>query len=98
MGFISFDPPDRHFRRAFEIKPDFRQDFNWTASPSGGEVAIAESYTENAGIKVYSIDGSLKQEVKVKGFNHLTAIDWAADGRRWFSDSGFSKWILRAGN
>jgi WD40 repeat protein len=84
MGFLSFDPPEPHFRRVFEIEPDFGQDVNWTVSPSGVEVAITESYTENAAIKVYSINGSLEYEAKVKGYNRLTAIDWAPDGHSWF--------------
>ncbi|MFZ0593917.1 MAG: protein kinase [Bryobacteraceae bacterium] len=82
--FSGFDLPDRTVHRLFELQPNPGQGMSWTLSPNGTEIAMLRNYPESAEIDVYNLKGELVREVKVKGFNRLLSVDWAADNRSWF--------------
>jgi serine/threonine protein kinase len=60
--------------------------FQWDLSPDGTRICIIKN--AQAPIEILSLRGQATQTIHVKGWNNLESLDWAADGKGFFSSNG----------
>jgi Tol biopolymer transport system component len=56
----------------------------WNISPDGLRIAMLQSNLHNGSIQIRSLNGKVEREFRVRGWNELKYIDWAADGKSLF--------------
>jgi hypothetical protein len=59
--------------------------YNWDLSPDGSRVAIENVEDHEGHVRILPIGGGAAQEIKVKGWGPLRSLDWAADGKSFFT-------------
>jgi Tol biopolymer transport system component len=62
-------------------------DYHWDLSPDGSHLAILNAADHEADIRILPIAGGTGQDVKVKGWDALHSLDWAADGKGFFAST-----------
>jgi serine/threonine protein kinase len=85
LVFSAFDPVKGRGRELAKFSTDANFDYWWDLSPDGTRLAILRS--REGRIQVLSLNGRPPQEIRVKGWNTLTTVSWAADGKRLFASS-----------
>ena len=61
--------------------------WNWSLSPDGKLFAAVKYSTEQSTVQLVPVSGGPRREIKVKEWNAITSIDWAADSRGFFISS-----------
>jgi Tol biopolymer transport system component len=61
--------------------------WNWSLSPDGTLIAAVAFAINDSRIRLLSVTGAPAREIIVKGWNSLTTVDWAADGKDLFVTS-----------
>jgi serine/threonine protein kinase len=85
LVFTAFDPVNGRGRKLVELKTDAIAAYWWDLSPDGTRIAILKS--REGRIQILSLNGRAPQEITVKGWNTLTTVTWAADGKGLFASS-----------
>jgi serine/threonine protein kinase/dipeptidyl aminopeptidase/acylaminoacyl peptidase len=85
ISFEAFDPVKGQGRELAKLKTDARADYWWDLSPDGTRIAILKS--REGRIQILSLHGRAPQQITVKGWNTLTTVSWAADGKGLFVSS-----------
>jgi Tol biopolymer transport system component len=60
---------------------------NWSLSPDGNSIAAVTFGASDSRIHLISLSGRPTREIAVNGWNSLTSLDWAADGKGFFVSS-----------
>lgn len=97
LTFFSFDPLRGSGPQVFQIKDDHPQMYNWSLSPDGRTLAIANSkrHDEDPRIHLVSLEGKPDQWLTLKGFPGIEFLDWAADSKNlWASTPGDKENVL----
>ena len=84
LVFTAFDPVKGRGRELAKFNADATADW-WDLSPDGTRLAILKS--REGRIQILSLNGRPPQEITVKGWNTLTTVSWAADGKGLFASS-----------
>jgi len=93
--FSGFDP--MHGRGKELTRISLRQpnpSFAWGLSPDGSRLAIAQYDKHEGRIQILSLAGGEAREVNVKGWNSLSDLYWAADGKGLFVSMNTTRPIL----
>ena len=61
----------------------------WDLSPDGTRIAFCKS--RDGSIYIFSLKSRTTQEVKVKGWDSLQSLDWAADGKGFFVSNSLQR-------
>ena len=81
--FTAFDPPKGRgaelARIALNTEP---RKFHWDLSPDGARICFNK--TAQSPIEVFSLLGRSTQTIRVKDWDNLESLDWAADGKGFF--------------
>jgi hypothetical protein len=56
-------------------------------SPDGTSIAVVTFSASDNRIRMISLKGQANREIRVKGWNSFTSVDWAADGKGFFVSS-----------
>ena len=83
--FTAFDPVKGRGRELAKFSTDAMAEYWWDLSPDGTRLAILKS--REGRIQILSLNGRPPQEIRVKGWNTLTTVFWAADGKGLFASS-----------
>ena len=71
--------------------------YNWAVSPDGTCIAVIDDWPkfEESQIHILFLNGHAPREIRVKDWNHLQRLFWAADGKGWFTSADTGKsWVL----
>jgi eukaryotic-like serine/threonine-protein kinase len=60
---------------------------DWSLSPDGTFIAAVTFSAGDSRIQMISLSGRPTREIAVKGWNSLTSLDWAAEGKGFFVSS-----------
>ena len=60
---------------------------DWSLSPDGTLIAAVTFTASGSQIQLISLSGRPTREIAVKGWNSLTSLDWAAEGKGFFVSS-----------
>ena len=80
LVFAALDPVKGRGRKLAELNTDPAADYKWDLSPDGARIAVLKRLEGR--IQILSLNGDPPRELRVKGWNRLGDLDWAADGRR----------------
>jgi Tol biopolymer transport system component len=83
--FTAFDALKGRGRQLAKFDSDATADYWWDLSPDGTRLAILKS--REGRIRIVSLGGRPPQEITVKGWNTLTTVAWAAEGKSLFVSS-----------
>ena len=61
--------------------------WNWSLSPDGSTIATLALSGADSEIHLLSLSGQAAGKIKVKGWDNLQSLDWAADGKGFFISS-----------
>jgi serine/threonine protein kinase len=70
----------------FDVDPSFDQTFSWDISPDGTRLAAARGM--DGYLQIRSVGNGTTQVIRVKGFNNIRTLTWAADGKGFLVSSG----------
>ncbi len=89
LTFFAYDPFKGKGNPVFEMNAEFPQLFNWTLSPDGNTLAVAEAKTDQKPrIRLVNLQKSEKRWLEIKG-PAIASFDWAADSKSlWASVQG----------
>jgi Tol biopolymer transport system component len=87
LAFIASDPVHGGQREVMTIDTDPAGIYSWDLSPDGSRVAIQNAGEHEGHIRVLPIGGGAAQDVRVKGWGALHALNWGADGEGFFASS-----------
>lgn len=88
---FSFDPLKGNGTQVYQVKDDLPQAYNWSLSPDGTTLAIANGKAgdEEPRIHLISLKSGADRWLQIQGWSGVGAIDWAADGKSlWASSAG----------
>jgi hypothetical protein len=80
--FTSLDPLKGRGHELTRLDVDPKGTYVWALSPDGTQIAALNSV--GGAIHILSLRGKVPQQVKVKGWNRLDSVAWAADGMGLF--------------
>jgi serine/threonine protein kinase len=83
--FTAFDPVKGRGRELARFNGDASSNYWWDLSPDGTRLAILKS--RDGRIQILSLNGPQPQDITVKGWNTLTTVSWAANGKGLFASS-----------
>jgi Tol biopolymer transport system component len=72
-------------RELAELETDATADYRWDLSPDGARLAILKH--REGRIQILSLNEQPLREITVKGWNRLTSVNWAADGKGLYVSS-----------
>jgi Tol biopolymer transport system component len=84
--FSAFEPTQETRRREL-TRVNLRQPvtgYYWDLSPDGSRLAFTQPDDPEGRIQILSLGGGVAREVNVKGWNGLSRLSWAADGKGLF--------------
>lgn len=88
VTFFTYDPFKGKGTQIFEVKDESPQWFNWSLSPDGTTLAIAQWKTEpDPWIRLVSLKDLGERRVEIKGYPGIAALDWAADSKSFWAAS-----------
>ena len=85
LVFTAFDPLKGRGHELAEFKTEAAGDYHWDLSRDGAHIAILKKLEGR--IQILSLNGSVPQEITVKGWNTLSSVVWTADGKGLFVSS-----------
>jgi eukaryotic-like serine/threonine-protein kinase len=85
LVFTAFDQVKGRGRELTRFNTEATADYWWDLSPDGTRLAIVKS--RDGRIRILSLNGRAPQEITVKGWNTLTTVTWAANGKGLFASS-----------
>jgi Tol biopolymer transport system component len=85
LFFYAFNPLLGKGRELARMDTDLVSFYNWSISPDGSLIAVLLPGEGDGRIRVLPTGGGDMREVTVKNAPNLTFIDWAADGKGWYS-------------
>jgi len=85
LVFTAVDPQSGRGRELTRFDMDVKGDYVWALSPDGNHIALLN--TVEGPIHILSFDGKAAQEVKVKGWNSLDSVAWAANGTSLYTSA-----------
>ncbi len=85
LVFADFDPVKGQGHELTELKTEASADYQWDLSPEGTRIAVLKG--GDSRIQILPLTNRAPQEITVKGWNFLTSVVWAADGKGLFVDS-----------
>jgi eukaryotic-like serine/threonine-protein kinase len=85
LVFTAFDPLKGRGRELTKFNTDAAADYWWDLSPDGTRIAMVKN--RDGRIHILPLNGGAPQEIPVKGWNTLTTVTWAANGKGLFASS-----------
>ena len=85
LVFTAFDAVKGRGRELAEFDTDAAFDYWWDLSPDGTRIAIVKN--RGGQVHLLSLTGRAPQDITVKGWETLTTVTWAADGKSLFVSS-----------
>lgn len=85
--FYAFDPLLGKGRELTRMNTGLASFYNWTVSRDGSSIAVVIPGEGDGHIRILPVGGGDMWDVIVKGWSNLQFIDWAADGKGWYSSS-----------
>jgi len=83
LVFSLFDSLSGNPREVAKVQPPG----DWSLSPDGTSIAAVTFNAGDSRIQLISLSGRPTREIAVKGWNSLTSLDWAAEGKGFFVSS-----------
>lgn len=81
----AFDPVEGKEQELTRIKlRQANQGYSWALSRDGSSLAFAEYDRREGRIQILPLAGGVAHEVNVKGWNSLSSLSWATDGKGLF--------------
>jgi Tol biopolymer transport system component len=87
LVFYAFDPVLGKGRELTRMNADLASFYNWTFSPDESSIAVVIPGEGDGRIRISPLGGGDPRDVIVQGWSNLHTIDWAADGKGWYSCS-----------
>jgi Tol biopolymer transport system component/DNA-binding winged helix-turn-helix (wHTH) protein len=89
LVFEEFDAKTGAKKELLRFKEPEWQYFNWSLSPDGRTLAMAKKMraSTEAEIRLVPTRGSPQRVLKVKDWAHIATLDWAADGKSFWSSA-----------
>jgi eukaryotic-like serine/threonine-protein kinase len=85
--FYAFDPLLGKGREFARMNAGLVGFYNWTVSRDGSSIAVVIPGEGDGRIRIFTLTGGDSRDVIVTGWSNLQTIDWAADGKGWYSSS-----------
>jgi Tol biopolymer transport system component len=85
LVFTAFDPVKGRGGEMAKLKADATTDYHWDLSPDGTRIAILKH--REGRVQILSLNDRTPREITAKGWNTLTSVAWAADGKGLFVSS-----------
>jgi len=85
LVFTAFDAMNGRGRELARFNTDPIADYRWDLTPDGTRLAIVK--VREGQIQILSLTGGASREITVKGWDTLTTVAWAADGKGLFASS-----------
>jgi hypothetical protein len=85
--FYAFDPLLGKGRELTRMNAALANFYNWTVSRDGSSIAVVIPGEGDGRIRIFPLGGGDPRDVIVQGWSNLHTIDWAADGKGWYSSS-----------
>lgn len=85
LVFTAFDPVKGRGRELAKSDTDATADYHWDLSPDGTRIALLKH--REGRVQILSLIGRAPQEITAKGWNTLSSVVWAADGKSLFVSS-----------
>jgi Tol biopolymer transport system component len=85
LVFTAFNSLKGRGRELAKFNADATAAYWWDLSPDGTRIAILKLHEGR--IQILSLNGRAPQQITVKGWNTLTSVFWAADGKGLFVSS-----------
>jgi hypothetical protein len=87
LVFYAFDPLLGKGRELAKMNAGLASFYNWTVSWDGSSIAVVIPGEGDGRIRIFTLTGGDPRDVIVPGWSNLHTIDWAADGKGWYSSS-----------
>jgi eukaryotic-like serine/threonine-protein kinase len=85
LVFTAFDPLKGRGRELFKSQTDPSADNNWDLSPDGARIALLRN--KQGQVQILPLNGNAPQVITAKGWDKLSSVNWAADGKGFFVSS-----------
>jgi len=85
LVFTVLDPVKGRGRELTKFNTDAAGDYWWDLSPDGTRIAIVKN--REGQVHILSLNSRAPQDITVKGWNTLTTVAWAAEGKSLFVSS-----------
>jgi eukaryotic-like serine/threonine-protein kinase len=85
LAFTAFDAVKGRGSKLSEWTTEATAEYDWALSPDGTRIAILKN--QEPRVRILSLNGAAPQEITVKGWNALTDVAWASDGKGLFVSS-----------
>jgi Tol biopolymer transport system component len=87
LVFTTFDPMNGRGSEVsrFDTDPTAGTHYVWDLSPDGTRIALIRNSTDR--IHILPLNGKAQQEIVVKGWSNLFSVNWASNGKDFFSSS-----------
>jgi eukaryotic-like serine/threonine-protein kinase len=85
--FYAFDPLLGKGRELTRMNAALASFYNWTVSRDGSSIAVVIPGEGDGRIRIFTLTDGDSRDVIVTGWSNLHTIDWAADGKGWYSSS-----------
>jgi Tol biopolymer transport system component len=79
LVFTAFDPVKGRGSELAKSDTDATTDYHWALSPDGARIALLKH--REARVQILSLNGRVPYEITAKGWNTLSSVNWAADGK-----------------
>jgi Tol biopolymer transport system component len=88
LTFFTFDPSQGKGKQVFRLENASPKLYNWSLSPDGGTLAIANARTdEQPRIHLIPLKGAPDRWLKIQDWPGLASLDWAADSKSLWAPS-----------
>jgi Tol biopolymer transport system component/DNA-binding winged helix-turn-helix (wHTH) protein len=87
--FVSFDLKTGAMKDFFRANDRGWQDYNWTLSPDGKELALAKQdrISRDTTVRLISTDTGVERPLHINDWIAINAIDWAYDGKSFWASA-----------
>lgn len=85
LTFNAFDPVKGRGRELAKLLTDPKSDYHWDLSPEGTRIALLNH--REGRIQILFLNGRAPQVITPKGWDTLSSVNWAADGKSLFVSS-----------
>ena len=88
LTFFTFDPFNGKGKQVLRIEQAASKDYNWSLSPDGNILAIANARTdEQPRIRLVSLNGAPEKWLTIHDWPGVASLDWAADSKSLWAPS-----------
>jgi Tol biopolymer transport system component/DNA-binding winged helix-turn-helix (wHTH) protein len=89
LTFFTYDPFKGKGKQVLQIEQAPPKVYNWSLSPDGRTLAIANAKTDDQNVRLIPLNGGPERWLKVQGWPGLASLDWAADSKSlWAASTG----------